>query len=533
MPRSVRLAGWVLTAAVGALMACSKSVAPPPAAESAAAARPAHAEPAIDWVNGDPAAVDAAFARAREARQPLFLYWGAVWCPPCNEVKATVFKRRDFAERARFFIPVYIDGDSAGAQKLGARFKVSAYPTMILFSPDGTEITRLPGEVDAARYMQMLALGMNAGRPAKSSLAAALARGGDATADDWRMLAYYSWDTDDGQLVPAGRLPSTLQRLAANCPAALADLGARLALRSLAAAALAKPVPAVDRSAAQQRVMAVLADDAQVRENFDLVTAYPAEIVGLISAPKSDARARLAAAWDRALARLVDDATLARTDRLVAVIGRVQLARLQLTAASALLPETLQQQVIEETGAADRAASDAYERQAVISVAADALTEAGLVDRSDALLKAELPRSASPYYLMLGLAANAARRGDKAAALDWYRQAFEAAQGRATRLQWGARYVRALIELAPQDEARIDGALGDVLGELAPEPETFYGRNRAVLDHIMRQVRAWNKNRRHDAVVRHARARVLEICSRLPAATPEASACRSTLAPAA
>ncbi|HEX7156120.1 MAG TPA: thioredoxin family protein, partial [Burkholderiaceae bacterium] len=129
---SVRSAGWVLMMAVGALAACSKPVAPPPAAEQAEAAKPAHAEPAIDWVKGDPAAVDAAFARARQARQPLFLYWGAVWCPPCNEVKATVFKRRDFAERARFFIPVYIDGDSAGAQKLGTRFKVSAYPTMIL-----------------------------------------------------------------------------------------------------------------------------------------------------------------------------------------------------------------------------------------------------------------------------------------------------------------------------------------------------------------------------------------------------------------
>jgi hypothetical protein len=46
-------------------------------------------------------------------------------------VKATLFNRQDFIDRSRFFIPVYIDGDSSSAQRLGARFKVSGYPTMI------------------------------------------------------------------------------------------------------------------------------------------------------------------------------------------------------------------------------------------------------------------------------------------------------------------------------------------------------------------------------------------------------------------
>ncbi len=67
--------------------------------------------------------------------QPLFLYWGAVWCPPCNQVKATVFNRQGFIARSRFFVPVHLDGDSPSAQKLGARFKVRGYPTMILFRP--------------------------------------------------------------------------------------------------------------------------------------------------------------------------------------------------------------------------------------------------------------------------------------------------------------------------------------------------------------------------------------------------------------
>lgn len=94
----------------------------------------------IDWRKDND--VDAAFTQAKLAKKPLFLYWGAVWCPPCNQVKATIFNRQDFIDRSRHFIPVYLDGDTPSAQKLAAGFKVRGYPTMILFKPDGTEITR-------------------------------------------------------------------------------------------------------------------------------------------------------------------------------------------------------------------------------------------------------------------------------------------------------------------------------------------------------------------------------------------------------
>ena len=106
--------------------------------------------------------------------------------------------------------------------------------------------------------------------------------------------------------------------------------------------------------------------------------------------------------------------------------------------------------------------------------AADVLANAGLLPESDRMLTDELARSPAPYYFMLGLAANARARGDKALALDWYARAHDAARGPATRLQWGATHVRALIDLAPGDVravavlgrtfllggARSDGAAG-------------------------------------------------------------------------
>ena len=46
-------------------------------------------KPAIAWYQGS---VQEAFSSALAKDKPVFLYWGAVWCPPCQEIKQTVFK---------------------------------------------------------------------------------------------------------------------------------------------------------------------------------------------------------------------------------------------------------------------------------------------------------------------------------------------------------------------------------------------------------------------------------------------------------
>jgi thiol-disulfide isomerase/thioredoxin len=528
----------VIAAAVAALSACSKPPDPPTAAPkpktdaiaAANAAAPAattteglHQVGGIAWQKGD---VDAAFAAAKAQHKPVFLYWGAVWCPPCNQVKATIFNRQDFIERSRFFVPVYVDGDSASAQRLGDRFKVSGYPTMILFTPDGGEITRLPGEVEVDQYMRVLAMGMNGARPVKETLAAALSSGSGAalSADDWRMLAYYSWDTDEHTLVAAKTLSPTLERLAKACPATQPDTAARLRLRALVAAATAKDVKPREDKAAAADLTHLLADPRLARENFDLLTYYADKVVAYITPPKSAARAKLAADWNAVLERFVADPAISTADRLSAISGRIALARLDAPKGSAL-PDPLLQTVRDEVARADRETTDPYARQAVISAAADALSDADLMAASDALLEAELKRSHSPYYFMLDIAANAKKRGDKAAALDWEQKAYAAADGPATRLQWGVHYVNALIELAPHDEARIEHAAKSVIGELDPTPDTFYERNRRGLERMGGKLAAWNAQHRHEPAMARIRAQMAAVCAKLPAADPARATC--------
>jgi thiol-disulfide isomerase/thioredoxin len=515
--------------ALAALMFAAAPAFPAAAPAPDAQQADAHGAAGIDWHKGD---VDSAFAQARNTGKPVFLYWGAVWCPPCNQVKATIFNRIGFIERSRGFVPVYLDGDSPDGQKLGARFKVRGYPTMILFKPDGTEITRLPGEVDGERYLGVLALAMNATRPVKETLKAALEGGAPAkaarlTANDWRMLADYSWDTDEQQLIAERDLPATLGKLAAAAPAG--DAGRRLALKALVAAADpdADKQPGLNKAAARKRVAALLADARAARDNMDLLTNYADRLVEFLTDAESPGRTAFVRSYDGALRRLAQDAALSKADRMTALTARVLVARLDRPEGA--LDAALLNDVRKQVAATERATTDAYERQAVVSAAADALAEAGLLAESDALLTAELKRSHSPYYFMLGLAGNAKKRGDAAAALNWYEQAYRAAKGPATRLQWGVTYLNGLIDLAPQDDARIAQAANSVLTELGGTQDAFYERNRAALERLGRKLAQWNSDGRHEAALKTVGKQLAGICARLPAADVQRATCQKVL----
>lgn len=486
---------------------------------------------AADGVAWQPAAndgdIERAFATARSEGKPVLLYWGAKWCPPCNQLKATLFNRHDFIERSKSLVPVEIDGDLPGAQKLGSRFKVSGYPTMVLMRNDGTEITRLPGEADAPQVLQLLQLGLAGGRPTQLVLADAR-NGKPISGPEWRMLAFYSWITDESQLVPAAERPGVLVGLAAACPASEAESATRLMLKALADSDDGKGVKA--DPALRAKVRGWLADAKVARAQMDVLTNYAAEITKALSSPGSADRKAIVAGYDAALQKLQADATLSRADRLAALNARVDLARIDApkNERHPKISPALQKQVRELSAQADREITDGYERQAVITGAAYVLGQTGLWSESDALLKANLAKSHSPYYLMSQLGGNARKLGHKEEALRWYEEAFSRSEGPATRLQWGAQYVGALVELAPADGARVERAVTRMIDDAAQDKSAFDGRSARSLSRVGKQLMQWNRDGKHDAVLERLRARLEPVCSKLGADAAARNACDGT-----
>ena len=513
------LLSLALLAPLGALMS-------PQAAQAVANATSASA---VAWQEaGTDADIEKAFAQARAEKKPLLLYWGAKWCPPCNQLKATLFNRQDFIEQSRAFVAVHIDGDAPGAQKLGSRFKVRGYPTMIMFNTEGAELTRLPGEIDAPQVVKVMQMGLAGGRPVKAVLADARA-GKKLGANEWRLLAFYSWETDEQQLVPPQEVPGLLVQLAVASKGVDEEVTTRLYLKALSASDEGKGVK--PDAALVQRVSAVLADPAQSRALMDVLTNGAPDMVLVLAPEAGAARTKLTAEFDGALKRLENDATLSRADRLTALDSRVQLARLDQpkTEMQPKLPAALVQDVRDTAARLDREITDGYERQACIASASATLGQAGLWKESDALLKTNLAKSHSPYYLMNYLGANARKQGRKDEALHWYEEAFNTSEGPATRLQWGSSYVAALVTLAPQDSARIEKAASQLFKEAASDKSAFYERSARSLLKVGSDLQKWNADGKNAAVVGRLKTQLAGVCSKVDTADKQRATCESVI----
>jgi thiol-disulfide isomerase/thioredoxin len=512
---------------------------PPPPPEPKSAAAPAgdkHLPAGIAWFDGE---VAAAFASAQQANKPVFLYWGAEWCPPCARVKSTIFNKREFQERSRLFVPVYLDGDTPSAQKHGERFGVIGYPTMILFRPDGTEITRLPGDVDITRYATILDVALADVRPVKEIIAAAL-QGADVAANDWRLLANYSWGTDSGSAVPADQRVATLRTLAQRCPAELQAECSRLFFSYVLAAADAAPdgKPAFDgleRADARRRLLALLPAPAVQAANVDHLLYVPKPVIPTLSADGSSDRRDLTRAWNAALDHVGapgNPVQLNVPEQLNAIRARIVLARLEAPEGTPV-PPALLDQARKAVAEADAKTTDAYARQAAINAAANLYWEAGLDAESNQLLTAELEKSISPYYFMLELADLAEKAGRKQEAVQWLARAYDGAKGPATRFQWGYNYLVGLLEMTPEDTQAIERAGLAVLGELDGSPDAFYQRTRMRLEQLDAKLLEWGKTGEAARVVEALRTRTRAICGKLPAGDPGRRNCEKFLNPAA
>jgi protein disulfide-isomerase len=506
--------------AASLLAACQRSEAPVAATTAPAAEAGAHSvrPGSIEWFKGD---LDAAFAAAAAEHKPVFLYWGAEWCPPCHDLKAHVFSRSDFQQKLRQFVPVYLDGDAEGAQRLGAQFNVMGYPTVVVLRPDRTEVARIAGGMDLGSYADVLDLALEGVKPLPELLESLR---GDAsralTPADCRRMAYNGWQLDPRAEADIPALIESLQLAEQRCPRDSTAERDRLTATaaSLAASAELKDVEA--GRAASPRLRALLASVQLLVADRDRSAKVADALIGIGDDFFSVAR-RVDAAHNVELRRnwfaLMDalETSPANSDtvKLMSAAGRLYAAK-ALDEKGVIPADVLARARTTLDGfLARKYEPDA--RAGIVNSAAWVLEYLGDDARLRTLLQGEMATSRTPYYYMADLAALEERTGNKPEAVNLLERAYRQSQGPATRFQWGVLYVEGLLRMSAQDEPRIRAATLSVLGELAG-PDRIHARTRSRLDRMHKSLVDWSRGAGHAATLAAVHQRWQQICSALP-----------------
>jgi len=413
----------------------------------------------IAWFQGG---VDEAFALAKAEQKPLFLYWGADWCPYCNELKATIFVRDEFIRLSQQFVPLDLSNGGSDVILYGDKFRIYGLPTVIVFSPEGEELTRIRGGMDMEQYASVLELTLNQIRPV-AALVAAAAAGEKLDAADCQRLSSYSWEQDRGYTLGEDNPSAVILTLQAACTSADAVTDSQLAVAALSVW-LAQDAARRDAALGPVHLAAlerILADPQLAQANLVALADTGDRILKLTQGEQQ-------VSLQQALLALYKPAIVdARRDllsRALVLGGWADTATALLGGDESPDPQ-LQAWGAEQAGSLV-AALNLYQVHAGVNRLWPVYYTLGLKTQARETLALGIERSKTPYYFMSGMGYVEREAGNNPAALLWYRKAWEATSKPMDRARWGGGYLRRLVQLAPEDTVEIERASASLLADL-------------------------------------------------------------------
>ena len=500
---------------------------PKPAAEVDLASVHSDA-PGIAWFNGD---VDAAFQSAQSSNKPVLLYWGAQWCPPCKQLKSAVFSRPDFIEKSKLFVDVYLDGDLPDAQKFGDEFRVTGYPTVVVFKPDRSEITRIAGNMDLSLYAGVLDDALSDVRPVKEVVDLAVKGDAPLAATDCRRLAYHAFGLEDEGVFAGAKLQTAFENAARLCPADLAKERARFSILAAAQSAELQK-EAIGKGAKADKALTVLI--VRVNEqlaNKDLSLANADVLRGLPKEFYLAARQTLPqlAPGLRERVMAIADATTANpqfapADQLAAQLMKIRVAKAY--AADGKTPTDVRSVALATADKMLAAKQESYVRAGVVNSAINIYIALDDWERARDLLALEASTSNTPHYYIGDLADAEEHLGNNQRSLELLAEAYQKAKGPASRFQWGYQYLDGLLRLSPDDTATIEKVGTTVIGEL-DGPNRIHRRTLSRLTRLDKALREWNTTPARAAVLAKLRAGVTQACAKSKGDVASETGCKS------
>ncbi len=464
-------------------------------------------ETSVDWYDGP---VEDAFAFANRENRLVFLYWGADWCPPCNELKDMIFSRTDANESLKPFVRVYLDGDDENAQMWGDRLKIGGYPTMMVLLPNQSEIIRLTSVVEMPDFKKAMQGALQARRSIQETMRLAIS--GRAKAADWQTLAYYDWIDPASESFRGNETLRIQKQLADLCPSHFLREKALLSASLLEAAArpveqdseLTRRIRFTVRSELDKYLQLILSEREAILVSRNLLL-YQLESVLTWGFDHPSARRPWAKKWLAAVDQISNENSLSFDDRLWTIYPHLQWYRLENPGKPQ--PRHLIDRLHRSVKSVDQLARKTFERTAVISGASFLLADAGDLAAARKLLLTELKTSSHPWYLSSSLASLEERAGNEVEALRWSTKSRLQAKGRASKLQWSVSDLLRQLRLdTHRQEVDLFAALNDVYDTLFSLADGFKGRNATRLLEIGQKLQVAKSNDRLRIILEQRRS---------------------------
>lgn len=86
-----------------------------------------------------------ALEKALKTKKPLLIDFYGAWCPPCNILDETVFNKTDFIKMKKDYVYLKLDADDPISFPLKSKYNIKGYPTVVITTSLGEEITRIVG----------------------------------------------------------------------------------------------------------------------------------------------------------------------------------------------------------------------------------------------------------------------------------------------------------------------------------------------------------------------------------------------------
>lgn len=110
---------------------------------------------AADFPKGSPkflTSYDAAVAAAMAEKKPVVVVFSAVWCPPCQVMKKSVYPSKEVAPLHDKFVWAYLDTDEEANASAAQKHGVSGIPHIEFLSPQGKSLGNQVGSTSPAEF---------------------------------------------------------------------------------------------------------------------------------------------------------------------------------------------------------------------------------------------------------------------------------------------------------------------------------------------------------------------------------------------